>query len=116
MRASPALIELLAELHQQSAAGRRAILAGLEPEERQRIEGHLARFEQRAEPNFDALACLSPWLSDSLAEARSGTGGRLTMATREALADAERLLPRDRPTPENGASLLDRLFRKGRRS
>ena len=115
MRASPALVELIAELHQLGASGRRAILADLEPEDRQRIEGQLKRFEQRAEPNFDALACLSPWLAESLAEARSGKGGNLTMATCEALVDAERLLPRDRPPAEASRSLLDKILGWGRR-
>ena len=113
MRASPALIELIAELHQRSAADRRAILADLEPEDRQRIAAHLKRFEQRLEPNFDALACLSPWLAESLAEARSSTGGKMTLATCEALADAERLLPRDKPSPVR-VSLIERILRKGR--
>lgn len=115
MRPSPALVELMVELHQLGASDRRAILARLEPIERQRIEGHLQKLTALTEPSFDALATLSPWLAECLAEARSGADGRLTHATREALADAERLLPRDQPVPKSSLSLIDRFLGKGRK-
>lgn len=114
MRMSPALVDLMVELSALAAADRRAILAGLEPGERQQVEHHLQKVSKAAEPSFDALAMLSPWLAESLAEARSGKGERLTPAVREALIEAERLLPRDKPAKNHSPSLLERLFKRGR--
>lgn len=114
MSLSPALAELLVELHRVRAADRRAILARLEPSERLLVGGHLEELEERAQPRFDALATLSPWLAESLAEARSGASDKLTAATREALAEAERLLPRDKPPPGPRLAFIDKLLRRGR--
>jgi hypothetical protein len=107
---SPALVDLIVELHQLGAADRYAILERLEPQERELIEAHLKRAAQRPEPSFDALAALSPWLADSLMAARAGQA-TLARATCEALIDAERLLP-SKAEPLNSVrpSLLQRLF------
>lgn len=91
-RASPALIDLILELHQLGAGDRKAILERLDDEEKKLILAQLGRIQKRPEPSFDALASLSPWLAESLAAARSGESS-LTRATREVLLDAERLLP-----------------------
>lgn len=91
-RASPPLIDLILELHQLGAGDRKAILQRLGDEEKTLILAQLDRIHKRPEPSFDALASLSPWLAESLAVARSGEPS-LTRATREALLDAERLLP-----------------------
>jgi hypothetical protein len=115
---SPALIDLMVELHQLRPADRRAILERLEPDDRGRIEAHLLKAMAPPEPSFDALAGLSPWLVESLAAARSRNGNVLTPATSEALNEAERLLPRraaeSREAPQ--PSLLDRLLATGRRT
>ncbi|WP_294122210.1 hypothetical protein [Sphingomonas sp.] len=91
-RASPALVDLVLELHQLGAGDRKAILQRLEDEEKKLILAQLGRIKKRPETSFDALASLSPWLAESLAAARNGAPS-LTPATREALLDAERLLP-----------------------
>ena len=115
MRASLAMIDLVAELQGLRPGERRALLARLEPGERQRIEGQLAKLAKRPEPSFDALACLSPWLAESLAEARSGDKGNLPLAPRDALIEAERLLPSAKPAREAKPSLLDRFLARTRK-
>jgi len=111
-RPSPALIDLVVELHELAPGDRRAILGRFEPFEREIIENCLQKAIEPAPPSFDALAGLSPWLVDSLGAARTGPSG-LTPATREALLEAERLLPRAAPPAEpRRPSLLDRAFAK----
>lgn len=108
MNASPALIDLILELHRLGASDRKVILGRLDEEDRELVIAQLRRIERRSEPSFDALASLSPWLAESLAAARSGDHG-LTGATCESLLDAERLLPAN-PGPR--ASLTRRLTRR----
>ena len=91
-RISPALVEMIVELHQLGAGDRKAILERLGDEDKKLIIAQWGRIRQRPEPSFNALASLSPWLAESLAAARSGESS-LTRATRDVLFDAERLLP-----------------------
>lgn len=118
MKASPTLAELLVELHQLGARERRRIIDRLDESDRERVSRMMGIAKAKPAPSFDALANLSPWLSESLAAARSeGNRSRVvsfTNATRDALVDAERLLPSSGPA-HNGAthsSLLGRLFAK----
>ncbi len=110
MRPSPALVELIVELHQLGSSDRKSLLSRLDPGDREIIQAQLTKLARRPAPSFDALASLSPWLAESLAAARSGDGGVLTPATREALLDAERLLP-TKAQPKAG--LAKRLFQRG---
>ena len=107
-RVSPVLAELVVELHRLGKHDRNFILGRISEPERKLILAQLARIKVRPEPSFDALANLSPWLAESLAAARNGEP-RLTAAAREALLDAERLLP-TKPRPR--IPLARRIFAK----
>lgn len=118
MKASPTLAELLVELHQLGARERRRIIDRLDENDRERVGRMVGIAKATPPPSFDALANLSPWLSESLAAAR-GKGDRsrvagFTNATRDALLDAERLLPTSRLAHDGAGrpSLLGRLFAK----
>ena len=118
MKKSPTLAELLVELHQLGARERRLIIDRLDENDRDRVSRMVGLAKTKPAPSFDALASLSPWLSESLAAARSkgnrSRGTSFTNATRDALLDAERLLPTSRLAHDGAShlSLLGRLFAK----
>lgn len=115
MQYGPALIDLIVELHDLRPIDRRAILERFEPFEREIIENMLRKVAEPAPPSFDALASLSPWLAESLGTARS-LPSNLTPATREALIEAEQVLPRAAPPARPAKpSLLDKMLKKGAR-
>lgn len=96
-RASLSLIDLVVELRLLGRRDRNSILDRLDAPNRKRVVSLLGKAGKKAVPTFDALAELSPWLSESLADAhasrRQESAPVFTSATREALLQAERLLP-----------------------
>lgn len=96
-RPSLPLIDLVVELRLLGRRDRRSILDRLGAPDRERVASLLGKTDPKAAPTFDALAALSPWLSESLADVhashRQGRASIVTAATREALLQAERLLP-----------------------
>lgn len=108
------LADLLAELKVLGRSERNLIIDRLEPQDRSRVIRLLGRETVTPPPTFDALASLSPWLSESLAQARQRDGHRaaatITQATRDALLEAERLLPTEGAAPSSRTSFLHRII------
>lgn len=118
MAAKASLADLLAELSSLSAGERRLIVDGLGEHDRERVVRLLGKATVTPPPSFDALASLSPWLAESLAAARATVPlpktANLTAATRDALLDAERLLPTEAARANSSPSLLQRLLARER--
>lgn len=115
MSSNDRLVGLLVDLKRMGRTERGWVLAQLEDEERGQVE-RLLEQSNRKPPKFDALARLSPWLADALADARKADDAtvakRMTHATRAALIDAERLLDTSAKPAADSRSWYARLLKR----
>lgn len=115
------LYRLLAELRSLSDHELGQVLAHLAEGEQRQILALLESGRSKAEPAFEALVGLSPWLLGRLEAARSPDrkpGASMTEATRKALLEAEEQLAKVATQPKAAAhspSLFSQLLGRARR-